>query len=219
MSFVIAIDGPAAAGKGTLAKRLAAKYGLAKLDTGLLYRAVGFKVLSQGGDPEDQAVGEAAARALDPVELANEALRTDEAAQAASKVSAIPGVRAALLDFQRNFAANPPALDDGTLAKGAILDGRDIGTTVCPTAEVKLFITASTEVRAERRFKELQSRGLEAIYARVLEDMVERDARDSSRSASPLAAADDACVLDTSELDADQAFAKALEFISLKNLF
>lgn len=219
MSIVIAVDGPAAAGKGTLAKRLAEKYGLAQLDTGLLYRAVGYKVVSQGGDPEDIVVGEAAARSLDPAELANDALRTDEAAQAASKVSAIPGVRAALLDFQRNFAANPPALADGSAAKGAILDGRDIGTTVCPDAPVKLFITASTEIRAKRRFKELQSRGLEAIYARVLEDMVERDARDSGRSASPLKAADDACRLDTSELDADQAFAKSVEFITSKDNF
>ena len=219
MNIVIAIDGPAAAGKGTLAKRLAEKYGLAKLDTGLLYRAVGHKVVSEGGDPEDAAVGEAAAKSLDPAEFTNPALRMDEAAQAASKVSAIPGVRAALLDFQRNFAENPPALQDGTPANGAILDGRDIGTTICPGAEVKLFITASTEIRAQRRFKELQSRGLEAIYARVLEDMVERDARDQGRSASPLAAANDACQLDTSELDADQAFEKAVEFITSKNLF
>ena len=218
-TVVIAIDGPAAAGKGTLGARLAETYGLAKLDTGLLYRATGFKVISQGGDPEDPVVAEAAARALDPKELANEALRTDEAAQAASKVSAIPGVRAALLDFQREFAQNPPLLGDGTPAKGALLDGRDIGTTVCPDAAVKLFVTASTEVRAERRFKELQERGLAAIYARVLEDMQERDARDSGRSASPLVAADDAYVLDTSELNADQAVEAALAFVSSKNLF
>jgi cytidylate kinase len=198
---------------------LAQHYGLAKLDTGLLYRATGVKVLAGGGDPEDAKVAEAAARALDPAELANPALRTDEAAQAASKVSAIPGVRAALLDFQHEFAKNPPVLADGSPAKGAILDGRDIGTTVCPKAEVKLFVTASTEVRAERRFKELQERGHEAIYARVLEDMKERDARDSSRSASPLAAADDAYVLDTSALNADQAFEAAIAFISSKNLF
>lgn len=217
MNIVIAVDGPAAAGKGTLAKRLADKYGLAQLDTGLLYRAVGYKVISQGGDPEDIVVGEAAAKALDPAELANDALRTDEAAQAASKVSAIPGVRAALLEFQRNFAANPPALADGSVANGAVLDGRDIGTTVCPDATAKLFITASTQIRAKRRYKELQSRGLGAIYARVLEDMVERDARDSGRSASPLKAADDACILDTSELDVDQAFERSVEFITSKN--
>jgi len=219
MSIIIAIDGPAAAGKGTLAKRLENHFKLSKLDTGLLYRATGFKVIAQGGDPEDVEVAEAAARALDPAELVNPDLRTDEAAQAASKVSAIPGVRAALLDFQRNFAQNPPVLADGSPAAGAILDGRDIGTTVCPDAEVKLFVTASTEIRAQRRFKELQDRGLEAIYARVLEDMKERDARDSGRSASPLAAADDALQLDTSEMDADQAFGAALDFITAKNLF
>lgn len=219
MSIVIAIDGPAAAGKGTLGQRLEQHFKLAKLDTGLLYRATGFKVVSQGGNPEDPAVAEAAARALDPAELNNPELRTDESAQAASKVSAIPGVRAALLDFQRNFAENPPKLADGSTAQGAILDGRDIGTTVCPDAEVKLFVTASTEIRAKRRFKELRDRGLEAIYARVLDDMKERDARDTSRSASPLVAAADALHLDTSDMDADQAFAAALDFIAAKNLF
>jgi len=219
MSIIFAIDGPAAAGKGTLAKRLEAHFKLSKLDTGLLYRATGFKVVSAGGDPEDADVAEAAARALDPAELDNPDLRTDEAAQAASKVSAVPGVRAALLDFQRNFAQNPPALSDGSPAKGAILDGRDIGTTVCPDADVKLFVTASTEIRAKRRFKELQDRGLGAIYARVLDDMKERDARDTSRSASPLVAATDALVLDTSDMDADQAYAAALDFIAAKNLF
>lgn len=219
MTMIIAIDGPAAAGKGTLGALLAEKYGLAKLDTGLLYRATGVKVLSQGGDPEDSIAAEAAARSLDPAQFDNPALRADEAAQAASKVSAIPGVRAALLDFQRDFAANPPKLADGSAANGALLDGRDIGTTVCPKASVKIFVTASTEVRADRRFKELQERGLTAIYARVLEDMKERDARDSGRSASPLVAADDAYVLDTSEMDAKAALAAAIEFIASKNLF
>jgi len=219
MSIVIAIDGPAAAGKGTLAQRLETQFKLAKLDTGLLYRATGYKVLAAGGDLEDAKAAEAAARTLDPAELSNSELRTDEAAQAASKVSAVPGVRAALLDFQRNFAKNPPNLADGSPAQGAILDGRDIGTTVCPDANVKLFVTASTEIRAKRRFKELQERGLEAIYARVLDEMKERDARDTSRSASPLVAADDALLLDTSEMDADQAYAAALNFIADKNLF
>lgn len=207
--MIVAIDGPAAAGKGTLARRLAAHLGLAYLDTGLIYRAVGKKVMDQGKDPEDVAAAEAAAKALSPTDLEADGLRTDEAAQAASKVSAIPVVRAALLEFQRSFAAHPPAGK-----KGAVLDGRDIGTVVCPDAPVKLFVTAATEVRAERRFKELQDRGLEAIYARVLEEMKVRDARDSSRAASPLEPAKDAHIIDTSALDADQVFAQALEIVA-----
>ena len=209
--MIIAIDGPAAAGKGTLARRLAEHLGLAYLDTGLIYRAVGKKVMDAGADPEDAERAEAIARALTAQDLEAEGLRTDDVAQAASKVSAIPGVRAALLDFQRNFAAQPPAGK-----KGAVLDGRDIGTVVCPDAPVKLFVTASTEVRAERRFKELQDRGLEAIYARVLEDMKERDARDSSRAASPLEPAKDANLIDTSALAADQVFAMALEIVGIR---
>jgi cytidylate kinase len=207
--MIVAIDGPAAAGKGTLARRIAAHLGLAYLDTGLIYRAVGKKVIDAGADPEDAEAAESAAQALKPEDLEAEGLRTDEAAQAASKVSAIPGVRAALLEFQRSFAANPPAGKNG-----AVLDGRDIGTVVCPEARVKLFVTAATEVRAERRFKELQDRGLEAIYARVLEDMKVRDARDSSRAASPLEPAKDAHIIDTSALDADQVFAQALEIVA-----
>ena len=210
--MIIAIDGPAAAGKGTLARRLAKHFDLAYLDTGSIYRAVGKKVLDAGADPEDAAGAEAVARALQAQDLVVQGLRTDEVAQAASKVSAIPGVRAALLDFQRDFAAYPP---DGK--KGAVLDGRDIGTVVCPEARAKLFVSASTEVRAERRFKELRDRGLEAIYARVLEDMKERDARDSSRAASPLEPAKDAHQLDTSALDADQVFAQALEVINSRD--
>ncbi len=210
--MIIAIDGPAAAGKGTLARRLATHFDLAYLDTGLIYRAVGKKVLDQGGDPEDAEVAEAAARALSAEDLHGDALRTDKVAQAASKVSAVPGVRARLLDFQRDFAEWPP---DGKA--GSVLDGRDIGTVVCPEATVKLFITASMEVRAERRVKELQGRGLEAIHSRVLEDMKERDARDEQRSVSPLEPAKDAFQLDTSGLDADQAFNAALEFISSRD--
>lgn len=216
--IVVAIDGPAAAGKGTMAVRLAETFKLAKLDTGLLYRATGYKVLQAGNDPEDAAMAEAAARALEPSDLENPALRGDDAAQAASKVAAIPGVRAALLEFQQNFAKTPPVLPDGSPAQGAILDGRDIGTTVCPDAHAKIFVTASVEVRAERRFKELQERAGESIYARVLEDMKERDARDSGRSASPLAAAEDALELDTSELNAEEAFEKAQNFIREKAL-
>jgi len=210
--MIIAIDGPAAAGKGTLARRLAAHFGYAYLDTGLIYRAVGKKVLEAGADPEDAVAAEAVARALSPDDLARDDLRTDDVAQAASKVSAVPGVRAALLEFQRDFAATPP---DGVA--GAVLDGRDIGTVVCPDAAAKLFVTASTEVRAKRRLKELQDRGGEAIYARVLEDMRERDARDSGRDVSPLEPASDADILDTSELDADQVFAMALEIIASRN--
>jgi cytidylate kinase len=209
--MIIAIDGPAAAGKGTMAKRLAKHFNLAFLDTGSLYRAVGKKVLDQGGDPDDPDFATSVALALAAKDLDGEGLRTETVGQAASKVSAVPGVRAALLDFQRNFAASPP---DG--AAGAVLDGRDIGTVVCPDATAKLFITASAEVRAERRLKELLGRGSEAIYARVLEDMKERDARDQSRATSPLEPAIDAKLLDTSDLDAEQAFAEALEFINSK---
>jgi CMP/dCMP kinase len=213
---IIAIDGPAAAGKGTLAKRLAEHFGLELLDTGLLYRAVGRKVLDIGveigDDPQTYSdIAGQAARGLIPADLEVDGLRTDDVAQAASKVSAVPEVRAALLDFQRNFAHNPPY--DG---KGAILDGRDIGTVVCPDADAKLFILASTEVRAKRRFNELQYRGLEAIYARVLEDMEERDARDMGRDASPLVPAEDAFQFDTSDLDADQVFEAALDYIQNK---
>jgi len=206
--MIIAIDGPAAAGKGTLARRLAQHLNLAYLDTGLIYRAVGKKVLIVGADPEDAAAAEAEARAMRPEDLQLEGLRTDEVAQAASKVSTVPGVRAALLEFQRDFAAHPP---DGKA--GAVLDGRDIGTVVCPEAPHKLFVTASMEVRAERRVKELQDRGLEAIYARVFEDMKERDARDSERAVSPLEPAKDAHTLDTSDFDADQVFQAALDLI------
>jgi cytidylate kinase len=207
--MIITIDGPAAAGKGTMARRLARHFNLAYLDTGLLYRAVGKKVLDQGGDPEDADFATSIAEALEASDLDVEGLRTETIGQAASKVSAIPGVRAALLAFQRTFAATPP---EGT--NGAVLDGRDIGTVVCPDATAKLFITASAEVRAERRLKELLGRGSEAIYARVLEDMKERDARDQSRATSPLEPAKDAKQLDTSDLDAEQAFAEALQFVN-----
>ena len=205
--MIIALDGPAASGKGTLGRRLAAHFGLRYLDTGLLYRATGMVVLGAGGDPSDPQAATAAARALTPDLLRDPALRHDEAAQAGSKVAVIPEVRTALLDFQRDFAHQVP---------GAVLDGRDIGTVVCPDADAKIFVTASIEIRAERRFKELQERGLPVIYRAVLQDLVQRDERDSKRSVAPLQRSADALLLDTSDLDADQAFAKSLAFIAEK---
>lgn len=205
---VIAIDGPAASGKGTLAKRIAAHLGFAHLDTGAIYRAVGLKVLRAKGDPADPATATAAAAALSPDELDDPALRTDDVAQAASKVAAIDGVRAALLDFQRRFAATPPGG-----AAGAVLDGRDVGTVVCPDADAKLFVVASDAVRAERRVKELQARGQNVIHAAVLKDMQARDARDRDRSIAPLKSAEDAMTLDTSDMDADAVFHAAMAII------
>ena len=215
---IIAIDGPAAAGKGTLAKSLADHFSLELLDTGLLYRAVARKVLDIGVEIGDdlsvyEELAGQTARSLIAADLEVPGLRKDETAQAASKVSAIPAVRKALLDFQRTFAQTPPHK-----AQGAVLDGRDIGTVVCPDADVKIFITARTDVRAERRHKELQERGEVSIYARVLQDMEERDARDTGRTASPLAPALDAFQIDTSDMDADQVFVAALEFISSRNV-
>ena len=206
--MIIAIDGPAASGKGTLAKRLAEHFGFAHLDTGKLYRAVGLAVLQAGEDPEDTVAAERAANALAPSDLDNPALSGDDAAVAASKVAAIPAVRDALLAFQRRFAESPPGE-----AAGAVIDGRDIGTVVCPDASAKLFITAGVEIRAERRHKELLGRGETSIYARVLQDLTERDERDSNRAVSPLQAANDAIVLDTSTLDPDAAFAAALAYV------
>ncbi len=197
MTFTVAIDGPAAAGKGTISKAVAAHFGFAHLDTGLLYRAVGAKVLA-GGDPV------AVARALDPVDLEDDSLRTPAVAQAASEVAVIADVRSALVDFQRKFAAR-----DG----GAVLDGRDIGTVICPDAAVKLFVTASAECRAERRYKELSGKGLDVTPEQVLADVKERDARDSGRATAPLIAADDAVIIDTSDLTIDAAVARAVAVV------
>jgi len=211
--FIIAIDGPSASGKGTLARRLAERFGLAHLDTGKLYRVTGLGVFEAGGDPADPVAAEKAARNADLSRLADPRLNAEDVARAASLVAAIPAVRTALLDAQRRFAHHPPLVND-LPAKGAVLDGRDIGTVVCPDANMKLFITASTESRALRRVKELRERGAAAIYDDVLQDMRERDARDSERQVAPLAAAPDATTIDTTLLDADQVFEQASKLIA-----
>jgi cytidylate kinase len=216
---VIAIDGPAASGKGTLARRIAQELGYAWLDTGLLYRAAGVIAGDAGGNPADPVAAAEAARTLarrvaeqGPSALDDPRLRGDLAADAASKLSVVPAARAALLELQRDFARSP--VNGSRPAKGAVLDGRDIGTVVCPDAEVKLFVIADVEERARRRVKELQGRGQTAIYQAVLEDLKQRDARDSQRAVAPLKPADDAFLLDTSALDADQALAAALSIIT-----
>ena len=200
--MIIAIDGPAAAGKGTLARRLADHFGLRYLDTGRLYRAAGVALTSFGGTLESEADVLRAARMVDFERLGDPALRTEEAGNMASKIAAIPVLRQALLARQKEFAHQPP---------GAVLDGRDIGTVVCPDADLKLFVTASVEKRAERRFKELLDKGESAIWERLLEDLRRRDAQDSARSTAPLVAATDAILLDTTDLDADQAFFRVCE--------
>jgi CMP/dCMP kinase len=208
---VIAIDGPAASGKGTLARRIAATLGFDHMDSGALYRAVALTVLRNGTPPEDTAAAIAAARALDPARAAamqsDPAIRSDTTGTAASVVSAVPEVRAALLDAQRNFAAHPPG------GRGAVIDGRDIGTVISPDAVAKLFVTADPEIRARRRLGELQGQGVAAIFDDVLADMKERDRRDSQKAISPMVAAPDAFVLDTSRMSADEAFAAALSFV------
>lgn len=205
-AVVIAVDGPAAAGKGTLARRLAAALGLPYLDTGLLYRAVGRRVLDLAGDPSDEGQATAAARALRPEDTLRGDLRGPAADAAASKVAALPGVRAALLDFQRQFGAT----------HGAVLDGRDIGTVIFPDAPAKLFVTASPEARAKRRWLELTGKGAAVELAQVAADMAARDAADAARATAPLRPADDAVTLDTTLLDADAAFAAALAVVREK---
>lgn len=203
--LVVAIDGPAASGKGTVAKRLAQHLGFPYLDTGLLYRAVARDVELSGAPLEDPDAAVRAAQAIDPVSLDDPVLRGPLAGDKASIVAKIPAVRAALLEYQRNFSRQD--------SRGAVLDGRDIGTVVCPHAAIKIFITASDEARAYRRFLEHQSRGEEIAYQSVLDDLRRRDARDSGRTIAPLEAAPDALHLDTTELDADQAFAAVLALI------
>ncbi len=197
--YTVAIDGPAAAGKGTISKAVAAHFGFAHLDTGLLYRAVGRRML-QGEEPVT------AAQSLTAEELGQGDLRTAEIAQAASKVAVIPEVRSALVDFQRAFARR---------VGGAVLDGRDIGTVICRDAEVKLFVTASAEVRAERRYLELAAKGDDVSREQVLADVKERDARDAERSTAPMKPAVDAVLLDTSDLSVDAALARAIEVIEM----
>ena len=200
--LVIAIDGPASAGKGTLARRLAATLGLPHLDTGLLYRATGRLVLDTGADPADPAAAARAAEALLPQHLARPDLRGPEADRASSLVAKVPAVRAALLAFQRRVAA-----------AGAVLDGRDIGTVVCPDAPVKLFVTAALPARAQRRWLELAAKGQAVPLEQVEADMRARDEQDSARATAPLRPAADAVLLDTTHLDADAAFAHAMEIV------
>lgn len=200
MSFTIAIDGPAAAGKGTLAQALSAHFGFAYLDTGLLYRAVGAGVLA-GGEPV------AVAQALDPSDLNADTLRTQAVAEAASRVAVIPDVRAALVAFQRSFARR-----DG----GAVLDGRDIGTVICPDADVKLFVTASAEIRADRRFAELTAKGVQTDLAAILDEVRARDDRDQNRAEAPLIAAADATLIDTTSMTAAEALAEAITIVTAK---
>ncbi len=217
--MIITIDGPAAAGKGTLASKLSKKYNLAYFDTGMVYRAVGLEVMLAEGNPEDEETATVYARQLSfqrMMELsANPEFRSATGGKYASIVSAHPRVREALLHMQQNFAKNP-IFADGQKADGAIYDGRDTGTVVCPSADVKLFITASPEVRAERRYHEFVSKGQTPLYADVLEDIKARDKRDSERATAPMKPAEDAIIFDTSELSIDEVYQKAVEIIDSK---
>ncbi|MFO1241966.1 MAG: 3-phosphoshikimate 1-carboxyvinyltransferase [Rickettsiales bacterium] len=206
---VIAIDGPAASGKGTLARRLADHYGYAYLDTGSLYRAVGLRLVYADEDPSNKSAAVAAARRINDQDLSNPRLRQERVGQAASIVSAIPEVRAILLDYQQQFAERP---------EGAVLDGRDIGTIVCPNADIKIFMTASMEARAKRRHRELQGEGIEVIYDSVLKELKERDERDSARNAAPLKPAPDAVHIDTTNISAEDVFAHAIQAIEEKSM-
>lgn len=209
--LIIAIDGPAAAGKGTLARRLATLYGLDLLETGLLYRAAGLAAQRAGIGLADAAAVARLASNLDPAALADPALRSERAAAAASAVAALESVRDALLAFQRRFAHTPPS------GRGAVLDGRDMGTVVCPEAPYKLFLTARPEVRSERRFKELRDRGIPAIESAVQQDIRDRDRRDSERAVAPLVPASDAHLIYSSDLDADAVLAAALAYIAWRD--
>lgn len=205
--MIIAIDGPAASGKGTVAKRLAKYYNLAYLDTGSIYRAIGYNILKNGLDPNNRKVATAAAKNLDISDLKSEHLYDEGVGAAASIISAIPKVRQLLLDFQKNFAKDP---------KGAVLDGRDIGTVICPQADCKFFISADLDKRAMRRFKQLQTRDNTVIYETVLEDLKRRDFRDRTRKIAPLRPALDAVFIDTSHMDEDQVFNLVVDNVESK---
>ena len=204
-ALIIAVDGPAASGKGTIAARLAAAYGLPHLDTGLLYRAVGVGVLDAGGSLDDEAAAEAVARALDASHLTDaDRLTSGGAGEAASRIAGYPGVRAALLAFQKTFAQQPG---------GAVLDGRDIGTVIAPDAPAKLFVTATPQVRATRRWKQLTARGAAIAFEDMLADIVRRDERDAGRGAAPMVQAKDAVLLDTTDMDIETAFDAARRIV------
>ena len=202
--MIIAIDGPAASGKGTLAKRLAAHYGFRHLDTGVIYRAVAHALLSAGADLQDEAAAVRAAQAIDPDTFENPALKSQKVGTAASVVSAIPRVREVLVDFQRQFASAPP---------GAVLDGRDIGTVICPDAEVKIYVVADPKIRAQRRTLEARGRGEEADEAAILADILARDERDQNRPVAPLKPAKDAYLLDNSNLDIEGGVRAAIDIV------
>jgi cytidylate kinase len=204
LGFVIAVDGPAASGKGTIAVKLGALHGFPVLDSGLLYRAVGVKVLERGQDLGDPAAALAAAMSLDPAELERPEVRTRRAGEAASRVAVYPAVREALRDFQLDFAAREP---------GAVIDGRDIGTVIAPRAPAKLYVTATPEVRAHRRWKQLSGQGEAVTYDDILADIRVRDERDSARADSPMTMAADAVLLDTTEMTIDAAFNAARRIV------
>ena len=217
---IIAIDGTAASGKGTLCRKIGSALDYAVLDTGKLYRYVGMGVRQYNIDEtDDAAITKLSAELMEglrPQDLSDPVLTTDEAGHMASVVGKIKAVRDNLFDFQQQFAQSPPPKSNGSAYKGAILDGRDIGTVIAPEADAKLYITAKTEIRAQRRTKELQSKGISVTYNAVLADMLERDKRDAERRDAPMKPADDALILDTSDMDIDQVFVKALSFIREK---
>ncbi len=219
--MIITIDGPAAAGKGTLAAALAKRYRLAYFDTGMLYRAVGLEMVLQNQNPQDESAAEKVAKSLTFAKMmqlsAHPEFRGRIGGEAASKVSALPKVRSALLKMQQDFADNP-VFADGTPANGVVYDGRDTGTVVCPHADIKFFVVASPEVRATRRYNEFIAKGIQTTYQQVLDDLIARDKRDSERSTAPLKPAEDAVLLDTSTMDINQEINAAINIIEQKNL-